>query len=105
MRNDEIREMGRLLDRAQGLDRALEAPQQIHERARDQELRREILPETVPPALAGGAEADQRELMGVERILHAEREEVIDQHIACRRDPQADDVVNVETVEGRAVDA
>ena len=52
-----------------------------------------------------GPEADQRELMGVERILHAEREEVIDQHIACRRDPQADDVVNVETVEGRAVDA
>jgi len=43
--------------------------------------------------------------MSVERILHAEREEVIDQHIACRRDPQADDVVNVETVEGRAVDA
>ena len=52
-----------------------------------------------------GPEADQRELMSVERIAHADREEIVDEHVTGRRDPQADDVVDVETVEGRAVDA
>src|SRR5260370_19458313 len=52
-----------------------------------------------------GPEADQRELMSVERIGHADREEIVDEHVTGWRDPQADDVVDVETVEGRAVDA
>ena len=43
--DDEIGEVRRLLDRAQGLGRALEAPEQIHDRAHDQELGWEVLPE------------------------------------------------------------
>ena len=43
MRDDEV-EVGWLLERAQRLDRALEAAGQIHQRSHDQELRREIRP-------------------------------------------------------------
>ena len=50
-------------------------------------------------------EADERQLMRVERIAHADREEIVDEHVAGRRDPQADDVVDVKTVECGAVDA
>src|ERR1700751_6021976 len=141
MRDDEVREMGRLLDGAQRLDRALETAQQVHDRAHDQELRRKIASEGVPPALYGAEEvhqhgphwndqqhggddrkrlgpignwavkimmntnerieqskrpeADQRELMRVQWIAHTDREEVVDEHIACRRDPQADDVMDI----------
>ena len=43
--------------------------------------------------------------MSVERIAHAERQEIVDEHVTRRRYPQADDVVDVEAVEGRTVDA
>src|SRR5271169_289145 len=48
--DDKVGEMGGLLDRAQRLDRALEATEEIHERAHDQELRRKIPAEAVPLA-------------------------------------------------------
>ena len=48
-------------------------------------------------------ETNQGELMSIERIAHADRKEVVDQHIARRRDPEADDVMDVEAVECRAV--
>src|SRR5271168_4176131 len=41
--------------------------------------------------------------MRVQRILHADRQEVVDEDVAGRRDPQADDIVNVKAVEGGAV--
>ena len=50
-------------------------------------------------------EADERELVAIDRIAHADRQEIVDEHVARRREPQSDDVVNVEAVEGRAVDA
>src|ERR1700730_12635466 len=50
-------------------------------------------------------EADQRKLVGKKRIADADREKIVDQHVACRRDPKSNDVVDVKTVEGRAVDA
>src|SRR4030088_2171034 len=149
MRDDEVREMGRLLDGAERLDRALETAQQVHDRAHDQELRRKIASEAVPPALHGaeevhqygphwndeqhggddrkrlgpvgnwaieimmdaderveqgkGPKADQRELMSVERIAHADREEMVDEHVTGRRDPQAGDVVDVRAGKARAV--
>src|SRR6266700_5347334 len=149
MRDDEVREMRRLLNRPQRLDRALEAAGQIHERAHDQELCREIAPEGVPPATHrtekidqhrphrndqkhGGddgkrlgpvgdrtvkivmdaderieegkrPETNQGELMSIERIAHADRKEVVDQRIARRRDPEADDVMDVEAMECRTV--
>src|ERR1700760_1505018 len=124
MRDDEVREMGRLLDGAQRLDRALETAQQVHDRAHDQELRWKILSEAVPPALHGAEEvhqhgpywndekhggddckrlgpvgnravkivmdadkrieqrerpeADQRQLVSVERVTHADRKEIVD---------------------------
>src|SRR5260370_40594355 len=59
MRDDEVREMGRLLDGAQRLNRALETAQQVHDRAHDQELRRKIASEAVPPALHGAEEVHQ----------------------------------------------
>src|SRR6202045_1794824 len=136
MRDDEVREMGWLLDGAQRLDRALETAQQVHDRAHDQELRGKIPSEAVPPALHGaeevhqhgpywndeqhgredrkrlgpvgnwaveimmdadegveqgkGPEADQRELMSVERVAHADREEIGDEHVTGRGDPQPD---------------
>ena len=152
MRDDEVGEVGRLLDRAQGLGRALEAADQIHDRAHDQELRRQVPSRTscqrpimVPKKFTSTVhtgmissmevmiamrlgpvgdraveimmdadegieqrerpEADQRELVGVDRIAHADRQEIVDQHVAGRREPQPDDVVDVEAVEGRAVDA
>src|SRR3546814_5903189 len=37
--------------------------------------------------------------------MHAGRQVVVDQHVAGRRDPQADDVVDEEAMPGRAVDA
>ena len=42
VRDDEVGEVGRLLDRAQRLGRALEAAEQVHDRAHDQELRRQV---------------------------------------------------------------
>ena len=50
-------------------------------------------------------EADQRELVREQRIARANGKEIVDQHIPGRRQPQPDDVVDVETVECRAVDA
>src|SRR4029077_9433880 len=145
MRDDEVREMSRLLYGAQRLDRALETAQQVHDRAHDQELRRKIATKAVPPALHGaeevyhhgphwndeqhggddrkrlgpvgnwaieimmdadegveqgkGPEADQRQLMSIERIPHADREEIVDQDVTGRSYPQANDVVDVKTVE------
>ena len=50
-------------------------------------------------------EADQRKFMGIERIAYADRQEVVDQHVTRGRDPESDDVVDVEAVESGAVDA
>ena len=151
MRDDEVGEMRRLLDLAQRLGRPLEAAEQIHDRAHDQELRRQVPAEGVPAAdhraeevhehrphrddqqhrgddrdrlgpvgdraveivvdaderieQRQRPEAHQRKLVGVDRIAHAERQEIVDQHVAGRRQPKSDDVVDVEAVEGGAVDA
>src|ERR1700747_2737313 len=48
-------------------------------------------------------EADQRQLVSVKRITHADGKEVVDQHIARRRDPEADDVMDIEAMECRTV--
>ena len=52
VRDDEIGEVGRLLNRPQGLGRALEAAEQVHDGAHDQELGRQV-----------GAEVCQRPLI------------------------------------------
>src|SRR5207244_2250319 len=50
-------------------------------------------------------EADEGKLVAVERISNACWEKVIDQHIAGRSDPEPDDVVEVETMQGGVVNA
>src|SRR3546814_927183 len=56
MRNDEIGEMSRLLDQPQGLGRSLKAAKEIHDRAHDQKLRREVATEGVPASVHGAEE-------------------------------------------------
>src|SRR3546814_7344178 len=59
MRDDEIGEMGRLLDLPQRLGRSLKTAEEIHDRARDQEFRRQVVPEAVPPSLHGAEKVHQ----------------------------------------------
>src|ERR1700733_12855232 len=43
--------------------------------------------------------------MGVERIANRQRQIIVDDHVACRRQPESDDVMDVETMEAGAVNA
>src|ERR1700693_5845737 len=49
-------------------------------------------------------EADQRELVAVDRIPDGRGQKEIDEDVPSRRDPEADDVVNEEPMPGRVVD-
>ena len=49
-------------------------------------------------------EPDQRQLVTVDGVPDARGQEVVDQHVAGRRDPEPDDVVDEQAVPGRVVD-